>query len=82
MTSNSSRLDLAHFQQNRPEPVIHVERLGIHKADAGTISRGTDALASKSRLPLSRETSTPARSPGSVAPCASDRAADLIWVFS
>ena len=30
-----------------PEPVIYLERLGFHKADTGTISRGTDLRVSK-----------------------------------
>jgi hypothetical protein len=37
--------------QIRPGRVIHLEGLRFHKADAGTILRSPDALASKSHLP-------------------------------
>ena len=47
---------------SQPEPVIRLERLGFHGADAGMISRATDALAQngprysirKPHLPLDR----------------------------
>jgi hypothetical protein len=41
--------------------VIHLEHLGFHEADTGTISQGMDALAAKSPLLLNPETS-PSRS--------------------